>query len=372
MDLEIKNFIKVWVIATISLCYCYYVASKIPRGMLRLLSLLPIMYIFIILPFNLSSVHFCGPTVFFLVWLANSKLLLFSFDQGPLSPPPPKLFHFISMACLPIKVKQDPPTEPLDSTPLYIEESQTKDYKVPYQNHTQTLQKSSPKIVPRSILFGINVMLLVLLFNTYNYKQYLNQNVVLALYCCHVYFELEIVLALCAIPARAIFGFQLEPQFNEPYLATSLQDFWGRRWNLMVTSILRPTVYYPTQRISTCIIGNKWAQLPAVIMVFVVSGLMHELIYYYLTHVHPTWEVTWFFVLHGVCTAIEIIVKKTLTDMWRLHRTVSGPLVVAFVAMTGVWLFFPQLLRNGVDEKAIREYSILVTIVKDNLPQHLL
>lgn len=35
--------------------------------------------------------------------------------------------------------------------------------------------------------------------------------------------------------------------FDEPYLATSLQDFWGRRWNLMVSSIFRSAIYAPTR-----------------------------------------------------------------------------------------------------------------------------
>lgn len=136
----------------------------------------------------------------------------------------------------------------------------------------------------------------------------------------------------------------------------------------MVTSILRPTVYYPVRRISTRIVGSKWASLPAVVAVFVVSGLMHELIYYYLTRVDPTWEVTWFFIIQGVAVAIEVVVKKVAPLKLRLHRAVSGPLALGFVAVTGVWLFFPQLVRNKVDDKAIGEYVKLVDFVKKLLP----
>ncbi|KAF2285697.1 hypothetical protein GH714_007251 [Hevea brasiliensis] len=174
-----------------------------------------------------------------------------------------------------------------------------------------------------------------------------------------MYLQLELVLAISATPARALFGFELEPQFNEPYLATSLQDFWGRRWNLMVTSILRPTVYYPTRQFSKRLFGPAWSSLPAVIATFVVSGWMHEVIYFYITRVSPTWEVTWFFVLHGICVAIEVALKKAVKDRWPLHRAISGPLVVVFAGVTAVWLFFPQLIRNRVDEQVIWECSIL-------------
>ncbi|MFQ6641960.1 hypothetical protein Gotur_016718 [Gossypium turneri] len=217
MENELHNFIKVWILAIISLCYCFYISSKLPKGIFKLISLTPIFIFFLYLPLTVSSVHLVGITAFFLSWLANFKLLLFCFDQPPLSPPPSNLFHFISLASLPIKLQQ----------------------KIPSQN------KSKPP--QRSILFAIKVLILALLYHCYNYKRNLHKNVVLAMYGVHIYIELELTLALAAIPARAMFGLEIEPQFNEPLLTTSLQDFWGRRWNLIVTSILRPTVYYPTR-----------------------------------------------------------------------------------------------------------------------------
>ncbi|KAM1057045.1 hypothetical protein PS2_030147 [Malus domestica] len=95
---------------------------------------------------------------------------------------------------------------------------------------------------------------------------------------------------------------------------------------------------------------------------------MHEVIYYYLTRVSPTWEVTWFFVLHGLCVAIEVEVKKAVAERWRLHPLVSGPLTLGFLDGTANWLFFPQLLRNGVDVKAIDEYPVMVDFVKAHMP----
>lgn len=98
---------------------------------------------------------------------------------------------------------------------------------------------------------------------------------------------------------------------------------------------------------------------------FTVSGLMHEVIYYYLTRVTPTWEVTWFFLLQGVCTAAEVAAKKASAGRWQFPPAVTRPLTVVFVAVTSFWLFFPQLLRNHVDVKTIGEYSILIDFVKE-------
>ncbi|XP_027343967.1 probable long-chain-alcohol O-fatty-acyltransferase 1 [Abrus precatorius] len=342
MDGEIERFIKVWITTISSLCYCYYIAYRIPKGFLRLLSILPILSLFLILPLNLSSFHLGGPTTFFLVWLGTFKLLLLSFNQGPLVLSHPNIVHFISIASLPINLKQQNP---------------------------QTEKTTTPQVERPKWLVLLKVLLLAMIVRAYDYRENLHPHFITILYCCHMYLGAELVLALSAAPVRTFFGFEIEPQFNEPYLCTSLQDFWGRRWNLTVTRILRPTVYDPVRRMSTRFVGPSHATSVAVLAAFLVSGLMHELIYYYLARVPPTWEVTYFFVLHGVCTVVEVAVKRVMLRRgWRLHRAVSAPLVMAFLAVTGMWLFFPQLLRNGVDRKAIREYAILVDFVKSKLP----
>ncbi|KAI9186048.1 hypothetical protein LWI28_013315 [Acer negundo] len=349
MTSEISNFFQVLVLGLASLSYCYYIASRIPTGLFRLLSVLPVFYLFIILPLRLSSANLGGLTAFLLVWLANFKLLLFTVNQGPLSPPPPNLFHFISVACLPIKLK--PPSSSSSSTAL---KKNTNDHviKKAYNHRTQ------------QVLSVIKVVLLGLIYYAYNYKQNFHTSFILFLYCCNMYLQLELLLVISAAPARALFGFELEPQFNEPYLATSLQDFWGHRWNLMVTSILRPTVYYPIRRISTSLIGPMWAHPTAVMASFAVSGLMHEVMYYYITRMPPTWEVFWFFILHGVCLVVEVTAKRAFPGKLPFLSAVYGPLVVLFVAGTSVWLFWPQLLRNGVDEKVIDEFFITLDFVK--------
>ncbi|KAF6138779.1 hypothetical protein GIB67_039118, partial [Kingdonia uniflora] len=338
MGEEIKSLAKVWVTVLASLCYVYFIVSKISKGKLRLLSLLPVIALFTLLPMSLLTVHLCGLTALLVTWLANFRLLLFAFDQGPLSLERPipgqsfiSLLRFLSVACLPIKIKA---------------------------------QQTTKKGLKSPTNYAIKALLLAIVIHTYGYKKHLHRDVVLALNCCLTYFSAEIILAMCAAPAQAVLGLEIEPQFDEPYLSTSLQDFWGKRWNLIVPSILRPTVYYP---IRTRILGKRWALTVAVVSTFVVSGLMHELFYYYLTRVMPTWEVTMFFVLHGFCLALEIIVKKAVGDRWRLHPVISRALTIGFVSISSFWFFFPQMTRHGVDEKVVQEYGILYRYVKDNV-----
>ncbi|OVA20219.1 hypothetical protein BVC80_157g6 [Macleaya cordata] len=325
---EFRSFIKVWITVLASLTYSYFISKNIPKGFIRLLSILPIISIFLYLPLHLSTIHLIGPTGFFISWLANFKLLLFSFDRGPLSSSSSSLRLFIIVACLPVKIFKKP--NPSDA-------------KIKQDLSTLCSPSAEPK--PKSILYyAIEALFLALLLRVYEYKQHLDPNFILFLYCFHMYFTLEILLAMGAALARFLLGLDLEPQFDDPYLSTSLQDFWGRRWNLMVTSILRSTVYEPIRPFSTRILGRTWGLLLALLATFAVSGLMHELIFFYLSRVRPTWEVMWFFALHGTCLAVEISVKNKVlstTGRWRLHPLVSGPLTLGFVGVTGSWLFFP-------------------------------
>ncbi|KAI3939914.1 hypothetical protein MKW98_029690 [Papaver atlanticum] len=95
------------------LSYCYVKSRNIPKGCPRLLSILPVIYVFTCIPLNLSSFNLTLGAGFFISWLASFKLVLFSFDKGPLSydpglvssssPSPVAFFRFLVIACLPIK-----------------------------------------------------------------------------------------------------------------------------------------------------------------------------------------------------------------------------------------------------------------------------
>ncbi|KAA8515590.1 hypothetical protein F0562_018799 [Nyssa sinensis] len=324
-----------------------YVAKIVPKGAIRLMTFVPVVYLFLVLPLSLHSMHLGGTSAFFIAWLANFKLLMFAFGNGPLSDPSLSLPSFLAIACLPIKIQKYPPP-----------------------NSQKPQNKDNPNAPPRTskkghkslLNYATKGLLIALLVRAYDY---IHSKIILVLFSFHMYFGLEIILALSAALARAFLGFELEPQFDEPYLSTSLQDFWGRRWNMMVSRILRPSVYDPTLRFSTRIFGRKWAPLPAVFSTFLVSALMHELILYYLGRVRPTFEITWFFLLHGVCLMIEIAIKKALKGRCRLPRIISTPATVLLVMITGSWLFFPPLLRCKVDVRALDEYAALGAFFKD-------
>lgn len=130
-----------------------------------------------------------------------------------------------------------------------------------------------------------------------------------------------------------------------------------------MTDTLRQTVYNPLRRAAEPLLGDRWAPLPAVLAAFLVSGLVHELQFYYMTRAVPTWEVTWFFVFHGTCVVAEVGIKAAVRGRWQLHPAVSGPMTVAFVVVTGMRWFYPPLVRSGADVSAIEECKALVKLL---------
>ncbi|EOY12174.1 MBOAT family protein [Theobroma cacao] len=327
MEGELKNFIRLCVLTMASLLYSYFIAAKIPKGLLRLISLLPVIILLSILPFDLNSFYIGLPARFFLAWLANFKLLLFAFDQGPLSLPKHDLLRFILTACFPFKIRQNPPPE------------------------TPSEAKSNPILEAATRATIVSIVL-----RTYeNYKHCLNHKHVFLIYAFVTYHGTQLLFALSAIPARLLLqGVELEPQFNAPLFSTSLQDFWGHRWNLRVSDLLRETVYNPVRRVSTIIIGPRWSSLPGVFVTFLVSGLMHELLVSRMFRQSPTWEMTWLFILHGGLVDVEIVLKKKLvtTNRFRLHRAISGPLALANLSVTTSWLLYTKFLRIGMDDSS--------------------
>ncbi|XP_006352461.1 acyl-CoA--sterol O-acyltransferase 1-like [Solanum tuberosum] len=329
MEGEIHNFIVVWAIVIVSLCYSHTIAKFIPIGKSRFVAIFPIVCLFLFLPLYLTSIHLGGTTSFFIAWLATFKLILFAFGKGPLSSTPPlPLSTFIPLACLPIKFK-----------------------KYSINDNVETKKKTT-----KSTLNHVTkIALLAIFIRVYSYKDYLHPKIILSFYCFHIYFMLEIIFNMISAVVRGVSRVELEPPFDEPYLASSLQDFWGKRWNLMVTNILRPTVYDPVRSIVADRISRKWAPLPAVLATFFVSGLMHELIFNYNGRLMPNGEYILFFLIHGVALSVEIVIKKISNGKFFVPRIISCPLALAFIFFTSCWMFFPSFLRGNTEFKACSE-----------------
>ena len=196
------------------------------------------------------------------------------------------------------------------------------------------------------------------MFHVRGYKYNLPPVLLWGIYPLYMYLPFELGLTLLKSMLTIVLGCDLEPVFDEPYLSTSLQDFWGRRWNPVVSSILRSGIYSPLRGRSKSKSGLS--KFIGVSTAFLASGLFHELIFFYTSgHETPSGGVTLFYVLNGVCTATEIVVKRSeFGKRWTVRPVVSWMLTMTFMVVTSGWLYFPQMIRGD----QIRQYTKYVFV----------
>uniref|UniRef100_A0A0E0KRZ8 Wax synthase domain-containing protein n=1 Tax=Oryza punctata TaxID=4537 RepID=A0A0E0KRZ8_ORYPU len=326
---DLRSLVAVCAAVTAAMWYVRFAARRLRPGLPRLAAFVPVLAVLPFLPLAFSALHPRSISGFFLAWLAEFKLLLLASGQGPLDPSLP-LPAFLAIATFP--VRQGDPTKKTTGTGL------------------------------GPVTSAVMAALLAAIVSLYRYRERMNPYALLVLYSLHVYLALELVLACAAAAVRAVMGMDLEPQFDQPYLSAHLRDFWGRRWNLSVPAVLRPCVSRPVRELIGG--GGAAAVAAGVLAAFFVSGVMHELMFYYITLRPPTGEAAAFFTLHGVLAVAEgwWAARKG----WpRPPRPVATALTLALVMSTGFWLFFPPITRPGADKVAIAESEAVVAFVRD-------
>lgn len=93
-----------------------------------------------------------------------------------------------------------------------------------------------------------------------------------------------------------LFGVDVGPVFQAPWAATSLQEFWGRRWNRAFSEMTAATVYGP--------ITAGFGRTTGLLAAFLVSGLFHELAISAPVHEGYGGPLA-YFALHGTLMALE-------------------------------------------------------------------
>lgn len=109
-----------------------------------------------------------------------------------------------------------------------------------------------------------------------------------------------------ALGAAQTLGYKLSPNFNRPYFATSIQDFW-KRWHISLTSWLTDYIYTPLTRTKKIKLKWYYLMLLSLLFTFVFSGLWHG----------ANWTFVAWGTLHGV-----YLVSATMSQKWRtqLHK----------------------------------------------------
>lgn len=138
--------------------------------------------------------------------------------------------------------------------------------------------------------------------------------------------------SIIAMGAAQILGIRLMENFQSPYLAVSVADFW-RRWHISLTSWFRDYLYIPLGG-SRC---SKWRKYRNKMIVFLVSGLWHGAKISFVV-----WGG-----LNGLYQIISEILqplRDKLVKLFHLNRNSIGHkavhIIVTFVLIDFTWIFF--------------------------------
>jgi D-alanyl-lipoteichoic acid acyltransferase DltB (MBOAT superfamily) len=93
------------------------------------------------------------------------------------------------------------------------------------------------------------------------------------LYAFQIYFDFSGYTDM-ALGAAMILGIKLMQNFDRPYFAVSIQDFW-KRWHISLTSWLTDYLYTPLTRAKWIKLKLYTLMLAGLFITFVVSGLWH-------------------------------------------------------------------------------------------------
>ncbi len=133
-----------------------------------------------------------------------------------------------------------------------------------------------------------------------------------------------------ALGAAKVMGFHLMLNFNRPYRARSISEFW-RRWHISLFTWFSDYIYIP---LATSLRDwGKFAVGFSVIVIFLISGLWHG----------AAWKYIAWGALHGIAMAYEVFTKKTRKKIFKSIPTALGnfiSVVCTFSYVCFTYIFF--------------------------------
>ena len=129
-----------------------------------------------------------------------------------------------------------------------------------------------------------------------------------------------------AIGLGRIFGFKFQENFNLPYFATSITDFW-RRWHISLSTFFRDYVYIPLG-------GNRKHQVLNLLITWSLTGLWHG--------------ASWNFLLWGLYFFVLLVIEKPqLKKLRRVPRVLRRLGTMLLVILGWTIFYFTDFSRLG-------------------------
>ena len=124
-----------------------------------------------------------------------------------------------------------------------------------------------------------------------------------------------------ALGLGMMMGFRFPENFNNPYSANSITDFW-RKWHISLGSWMRNYLYIPLggNRVNSKarLFFNLW-------LVFLLSGLWHG--------------AAWGFIIWGAYHGLFLVLERLFLGKW-LQKLGKGAFVYTFLVAVVGWVFF--------------------------------
>lgn len=134
-----------------------------------------------------------------------------------------------------------------------------------------------------------------------------------------------------AIGVAALLGYRFNVNFNQPYRASSLQDFW-RRWHISLSSWLRDYLYIPLG-------GNRGGVVKTyrnLLLTMLLGGIWHG--------------AAWTFVIWGLIHGGVLAVERAVSGGRELATGFASRLIgvlVTFHIVCLAWIFFRSETLEG-------------------------
>ena len=123
-----------------------------------------------------------------------------------------------------------------------------------------------------------------------------------------------------AIGAALLFNIKLPINFNSPYKALNIQDFW-RRWHITLSRFLRDYIYIPLG-------GNRKGKLRTYVNLmatFIIGGIWHG--------------AGWTFVFWGFLHGVALVIHRIWSELgFKMNKFLAWFITFNFINIT--WVFF--------------------------------
>jgi alginate O-acetyltransferase complex protein AlgI len=167
-------------------------------------------------------------------------------------------------------------------------------------------------------------------------------------YSFQIYFDFAAYSDM-AIGIGEMLGFHFKENFNYPYIANSVQEFW-RRWHISLSSWFRDYLYIPLG-------GNREGAVRTyfnLFTVFLLTGFWHG--------------ASWNFIIWGIWHGLFLVSERIMRN--KLH--ISIPVIIEriytlFVILIG-WVFF----RLDGFHNALNYIKIMFTANTKNMTRHIM